>query len=51
MNDIYIVAGIAIGALTALGCMALYKGINGKLLTSVVGTICTIVGFCFGQAV
>ena len=51
MNDVFIVAGIAIGALTALGCTALYKGINGKLLTTVCSGIMAVVGFCFGQAV
>lgn len=51
MNDVYIVAGVAIVALGTLGSMALYKGINGKLLTTITGTICTIVGFAFGQAV
>ncbi|MCK5606109.1 hypothetical protein KAR91_29695 [Candidatus Pacearchaeota archaeon] len=51
MNDMYIVATVAILGLSSLGTAALAKGINGKLLTSVVGAICTVVGFAFGQAV
>lgn len=51
MNDMFIVAVVAIAGLTSLGTAALYKGINGKLLTTIVGAVGTIVGFAFGQSI
>ena len=51
MSNIFFVAGIAIVGLTALGCMALSKGINGKVLTTITGAITGVVGFCLGQTV
>ena len=51
MNDMFLVATAAIIGLSSLGTMALYKGINGKVMTTVCSAIVGVVGFCFGQAV
>lgn len=51
MNEVYMVVIVAIVGLSSLGTTALYKGINGKLLTTVCSCIVGVVGFCFGQAV
>jgi len=47
----HFVAGCAILTLGALGSVALYKNINGVVLTSVVGAITFIAGLCFGVKV
>ena len=51
MQDMFIVALVAIGCISGIGAMALYKGINGKLMTTIVGSVMGIVGFAFGQAI
>lgn len=51
MEGPYLIAGIGVIGLSALGSIALYKGVNGKLLTSISSTIALVVGFCFGQAI
>ena len=51
MEDVYIVVVVAIAGLSSIATAALYKNINGKLLTTVVGAITAVVGFCFGIAI
>ena len=49
MQDVMILAIVGLVCLTALEIGAIYKGFNGKLMTTVVGSICVLVGFGFGK--
>ncbi|GAI76492.1 unnamed protein product, partial [marine sediment metagenome] len=43
-----IIAVSGITCITVLEAVALYRGINGQILSVVVGAIATIVGYAFG---
>lgn len=47
-NGKLILAATGIACITILECVALYTGVDGQILSVVVGTIGTIVGYAFG---
>ena len=49
MEDTIVLAIAGLASLVALELMAMHKGINGKLMTTVVTAIGVVVGFGFGK--
>ena len=49
MKDKIIISLTAIIAISAMEMIALYQGINGILLTGVIGTIAGLAGYTFGK--
>jgi hypothetical protein len=47
-NGPLILAATGIVCITILECVALYTGVDGQILSVVVGTIATITGYAFG---
>ena len=48
MEDKAIVAIVGIGAITAVGCVCVAKGMDGALVGTVCTLIGTIIGYVFG---
>lgn len=50
MKDKTILGAVAIGAITVLEGIALYKGIDGTVLSTVVAVIAGLAGYTVGRA-